>query len=533
MSNIFERASKNMIKRLGGKDMRPVTCALDANKFRQFSIILKRSRFLIGEGPDDIPVGYSLMQILEPSSSVPDSVISGPLSTVDFEVKKLTADVGINVGVEVSVSGGVTRSHGSTLEIQSVSIPNCNLEILQNRKLLDQEPSFLSICRRRGDNLYVVTEAVELTKDTVLCDNSSVALSGKVSIPQVTSVKGEGQGQGQRETTMRVLQGTVMAYRKKKLVIKDKYCSVLVIDDTKQRTFQYEQPTLRSAEMTKHHFQCSPRSICVEAPEELRREIYKMEFSPILPIGFRLLEEEVSENVKALAWVSKDGRDVMFHSILAMLADREALQKLMDMLEMENFSHLDGPGGKILDELRQGSSPPWINLENLIFYLLEVLLVLSDAQFVLLVQSVEKRILFQQRELVRSILEPNFKYPWHIPFTLPAELLSPLQGEGLRITYALLEGCGLEMELGSPRSTWHLEAKMPLSALYAALSLLLQLAKDWQRVSPGPGPAHSVRTLGRPGRSRCSHFLPGTLIHVETGVGRDLRECSRVMEMLR
>lgn len=78
---------------------------------------------------------------------------------------------------------------------------------------------------------------------------------------------------------------------------------------------------------------------------------------------------------------------------------------------------------------------------------------------------------------MRSILEPNFKYPWHIPFTLQAELLAPLQGEDLQLTYALLAECDLKMALESRRSTWHLGVKKPLSALYVALSMLLKLAE--------------------------------------------------------
>ncbi|KFO25285.1 Gasdermin-C [Fukomys damarensis] len=439
MSSILERVSKSMIKNLGGKDLTPVKCVLDATKFRQFSILRKKTSFWPWGQSDDIPVEYSLMDILEPSSSFPECVRSGPFHTKDFETKKLKADVGVNAGAEVRMSGEIAQSHKSNLEIQSVSVPKPNLEMLQNRswrtawctyggammservsglagciycqfkrligryneqavqewmpflggagnldsvfsqdpglrvelellqdrgkqlssqysksrKLLEPEPSFLSVCRRRGDNLYVVTEAVELAKDTVLYDNSSVNVSGKVSLPQVTYVKGECQGEGQRvrEKTMTVPQGTVLAYRKKQLVIKDKNCTILIFDDTKQKTFQNE---------------------------------------------------------------------------------------------------------------------------------------LSDTQLVLLTQAVEKRILSQQQELVRSILEPNFRYPWHIPITLPAELLALLQEEDMQITYALLEECGLKMELRSPRSTWHLDAKKPLSALYAALSMLLQLAEA--SVIPGGQP---------------------------------------------
>ncbi|XP_021107746.1 gasdermin-C [Heterocephalus glaber] len=474
MSSILERVSNRMIQNLGSKDLKPVKCVLDATKFRQFSILQKKTSFWPWKQSDDIPVEYSLMDILEPSSSVPECVRSGLFHSKDFEIKKLKTDVGINAGAEVSVSGEIVQSHGSTLEVQSVSIPHPKLETLQNRKLLEPEPSFLSVCRRRGDKLYVVTEAVELVKDTVLHDRSSANVSGKVSIPRVTYVKGKCQGEAQRvrEKTVSVPQGTVLAYRKKQLVIKDKYCTILVFDDMKQKTFQYEPPRL---------------GLCSQVMQTLESQgLFTLELSPILPIGrleepigqdFRVLQKEVSKNMKALAQVSKDIQAVVFHSILAMLGDKEALKTLLDMMESDSLGHLDGPGSNILNELQQESSPPWVNLGYLIFYLLEVLLELSDTQLVLLAQSVEKRILSQQQELVRSILVPNFKYPWNIPFTLPAELLAPLQGEGLHITYALLEECGLKMELKSPRTTWHLEAKKPLSALYVALSMLLQLAK--------------------------------------------------------
>ncbi|XP_037372519.1 gasdermin-C-like [Talpa occidentalis] len=104
-------------------------------------------------------------------------------------------------------------------------------------------------------------------------------------------------------------------------------------------------------------------------------------------------------------------------------------------------------------------------------------MVLSDTQHALLTQSMEKRILPHQRDLVRSILEPNFNYPQCIPFTLDPQLLTPLQDEGVAITYGLLQECGLRMELKNPRSTWDLEAKEPMSALYASLCLLQRLTE--------------------------------------------------------
>ena len=76
---------------------------------------------------------------------------------------------------------------------------------------------------------------------------------------------------------------------------------------------------------------------------------------------------------------------------------------------------------------------------------------------------------------MRSILEPNFRSRCSLPFSLEPKLLAQLQEEGVAITFALLEECGLRVEPGSPKVTWDLEAKKPLCALYAALSGLQQL----------------------------------------------------------
>nr|KAF6326373.1 hypothetical protein mPipKuh1_008374 [Pipistrellus kuhlii] len=197
---------------------------------------------------------------------------------------------------------------------------------------------------------------------------------------------------------------------------------------------------------------------------------------PAPPIDFKQLQEEVSQKVEA-AELSKGLHGVVFSNLQAMLGDCKALQDLMDKLELEPFGHLDGPGGTILTELQKDSRYPGVGSKFLLLYLLEALMVLSDIQLGLLAQSLEKRILLPQRDLVRSILEPNFNCSQNTPFTLQPELLAPLQGEGLDITYGLLDECGLQMEPNSPRSTWDPEAQEPLSALYGTLSVLRQLAE--------------------------------------------------------
>ncbi|XP_037055957.1 gasdermin-C-like [Peromyscus leucopus] len=281
--------------------------------------------------------------------------------------------------------------------------------------------------------------------------------------------KSQAQGQWQRERmdSVPILKGAVVAYKKKQLVIENNICVILLSAKAKKKTF------LGMVSRLLRGFAASEEKVGICSGNNYISPIGRIE-EPF-HLDFKRLQDEVSEKTWELSMLSKDVQDVMFFSLLPMLSDREILYDLMNMLELDQLGHMDGPGGVILDVLQQDSGPPWIDLKNLILYLLQALMVLSDTQLSLLAQSMEKRLLLQQQELVKSILKPNFKYPWNIPFTLQPQLLAPLQGEGLVITYELVKECGLKMELNNPRSTWDLEAKMPLSALYWSLSLLQQL----------------------------------------------------------
>lgn len=75
MTSLFERVSKNLVKELGDKDLKPVKSPLDTNKFRQFALLRKKrkTRTEFWEKPD-VSAECSLMDILEPSSLVPGIV---------------------------------------------------------------------------------------------------------------------------------------------------------------------------------------------------------------------------------------------------------------------------------------------------------------------------------------------------------------------------------------------------------------------------------------------------------------------------
>ncbi|XP_023613522.1 gasdermin-C-like [Myotis lucifugus] len=559
MPSMFERTTKKLVKEIGDQELRPVKTLLSATKIHRFSLIQrKKARSWFWQRPD-VPLDASLMDILEPGSSVPGIVSQGhrrqglqnkgagrrdaavvSVLFSDTEVLKQQAAGSMNAGAEVGFSGETAACQESSLDIQIVSTPHETWTELQKRKLLDPEPALLKQCREAGVNLYVVTDTVELCNSPVLPDLSSANVSGKFFFPLNIFVKGEGQGGGLkvREKKLIVPKGSVLAYTRKQLVFYGREWGPPTLSSSLRGATETSQVTHTPTKfftsdilMIRKPFQqkfFTSDILMIRKPFQqkfftsdilmIRKPFQQMsgaktsynvlhvhqmsgaktsynvlhvhqddgddddDDQKTFSADFRLLQEEVSQNIKA-AELSKDMQGVVFSNLLAMLKDREdlqdckPLQDLMDKLEQEPFGHLDGPGGTILTELQKDSCHPEVGSKCLILYLLEALMVLSDIQHVLLAQSMEKRILLLQRDLVGSILEPNFNCSENTPFTLQPELLAPLQGEGLAITYGLLDECGLEMELNSPRSTWDPEAKEPLSALYGALSVLSQLAE--------------------------------------------------------
>ncbi|XP_023613529.1 gasdermin-C-like isoform X8 [Myotis lucifugus] len=358
MPSMFERITKKLVKEIGDQELRPVKCLVSATKIHRFSLIRrKKARSRFWQLPD-IPLDVSLMHILEPGSSVPDTAVEVSADFSDTEVRKQQAAGSVNAGAEVGFSEETAACRGSSLKYQIVSTPHETWPELQKRKLPDPEPYFLKQCREAGVNLYVVTDTVELLNSPVLQDHSSVKVSGICFIPWNIFVKGKGQGRSLqvKEKKLTVPKGSVVAYKRKQLLFYSTGWGIHHIADDND-----DKETFPAGGMEPPMFRMSGMESA----------------TPRIGADFQLLQEEVSQNVKA-AELSKDMQNIVFSNLLAMLGDREALQDLMDTLEQEPFGHLDGAGGTILTELQKDSCHPGVGSKCLILYLLETLMGLSE-----------------------------------------------------------------------------------------------------------------------------------------------------------
>lgn len=98
----------------------------------------------------------------------------------------------------------------------------------------------------------------------------------------------------------------------------------------------------------------------------------------------------------------------------------------------------------------------------------------------------------------------------------------------MAITYGLLQECGLNMELNSPSSTWDLEDRQTLSALYGTISLLQRLAVSPERPGPAAVYAGSIPDDLR-GPEATTSGVPGSMepgISTPEGTSRSDRSVS-------
>ncbi|KAK2495944.1 hypothetical protein MC885_019748, partial [Smutsia gigantea] len=202
MSALFEKVSKKLAKEID-RDLRLVNFS-DATKISQFAILQKKkSTSLFREKPDE-PVQVSLMDILEPKFSVPGIVsqeqgwqghknkdyheVKGPYLFRNIMVQKQKADISVNAGADVSLSGEAAEYQEFSLEYQIVTTPFLSWIDLKKRKVSDSMLSSLK-SHTAAENLYVVTEIVQLVNSSKLQDVGSVNSLAKLLIPWSTIFK--------------------------------------------------------------------------------------------------------------------------------------------------------------------------------------------------------------------------------------------------------------------------------------------------------------------------------------------------------
>nr|XP_031546305.1 gasdermin-D [Vicugna pacos] len=445
MASAFERVVKSVVQELDhSKELTPVNSLWSSTSFQPYCLLGRRPLSSWFWRPRYKCVNLSLRDILEPDAPEPAVEQDGPFHFHETMDGQLKGSVKLAAPGQGKISGKAAGSSSS-----SASMNVCMLRVApstweamhRERRLRKPEHKILQQLRRRGDDMFVVTEVLQMQKEVEITQTHKQEGSGQFALPGAICLQGKGQGHLSRKKTVTIPSGSILAFRVAQLII-DPDWDILLFPNKKQRTFSrplqaghtgpggQPGPSLHTSAMTRTN----------------------------------------SDQLKFLS-------DGLMEDQLETTEDFQGLQ-----LELERglcggqVEPQDGPVGAILECLVLPSRQLEEELAGPVSYLLGALAVLSETHHVLLAEVLEMGALSEVFRLVRSLLKQSSPWQEHRAVSLPPELLGSSWGPEAP-SWVLLEECGLAPQVGDPQVCWEPEARCCTSALYACLALLSKLSQ--------------------------------------------------------
>ncbi|KAM9198471.1 gasdermin-D isoform 1-T2 [Dugong dugon] len=514
-SSSFEGVARSVVRELdhSGK-LIPVDSLRSSASFQPYCLVGRKPSSSWFWRPRYMPVNLSIWDILEPNTPEPAVQRSGPFhfhDTVDRQMKG-SVELGVHGQCEISGGAAVSSSSSTSMDVCMLRVDPSTWQALhQERRLRQPAHKILQQLRNRGDDVYMVTEALQTQKEVeVTCTHKQEGL-GRFSLLGTACLQGDSQGHLSWKNTITIPSGSILAFQVAQLVISSDW-DILLFPDKKQRTF----PKLPAGETM------GPLWVIV-CPKRMSHEPWmlrskqnpaKKPTQPVAghspPRGLTLLMKSVQQSCSFLSdgpaeeWaaVTKDFvglraeveaqaqelahlsgrlRQELLEALGRLLLDMPVLQALEETLEKGllcgQVELQDGPAGTVLECLVLPSRELVKDLAIPVFYLLGALTALSEIQHLLVAEALKTGALRGQLKLVGTVLEQSS--PWQEPrdVSLPPGLLGSVWGEDAP-AWVLLEECGLELQVGTPQVCWEPEAQGRVCALYAALALLLQLGPE-------------------------------------------------------
>ncbi|XP_055288261.1 gasdermin-D isoform X2 [Moschus berezovskii] len=475
MASAFEKVVRSVVRELDHKELTPVDSLWSSASFQPYSLLSRKplsSRFW---RPRYMCVNLSIRDILEPDAPEPALECGGTFQLHDAMDGQLQGSVKLAAPGQGRLSGGaaVSSSSSTLMDLCTLRVaPNTWEAMHRERRLRQPEPKALQQLRSRGDDVFVVTEAVRTQKEVEVTRTQRQEGSGQFALPGALCLQGKGEGHLSRKKMVTIPSGSTLAFRAAQLVIGSDW-DVLLFPDKKQRTFPSLQAGRRPSSSADGH----PRSCFSFASIKALSDYFQFrsdgstEHQLATTDDFQGLQAEAEAWAVGLQGLSKGLCGRLLGGLGQVLRDEPALQALEESVEPQ-----DGLVGAILESLVLPSGRLEAELAGPVFYLLQALAALSEAQHVLLAEVLETGALSGTFRLVESLVEQSSPWQEHQAVSLPPERLGDSWGSEAP-AWALLEACGLEPQVGAPQVCWEPGARGCVCALYTCLALLLRLSQ--------------------------------------------------------
>ncbi|XP_074413453.1 gasdermin-A3-like [Zonotrichia albicollis] len=346
---------------------------------------------------------------------------------------------------------GSARSTGSKFSAVCVAAPtpNCGmanntqqyLEALTRERKINMDHSFIRQLQRTGIRLYVVSETLEASEEAVYEESTKADGGFMAKFYATLSAKGTRE----RNQGIVIPKGCTLAFRTILLHIRDGAWDLVYFQDEDEDHVVEDRQGYADDEKL----------------EEVRTEVKK--------------------SCRIFSKLSPDLLLIILNTIKAVMTDENLLQELSQKME-EVLEENDGyelktesPDLKeLFSTLQQSPRHRLLQLAEGITYVLDALQELMEHQLLLLLESLERKIVSQQLKLVENLLKYDLEYEME-PFSVKARLLSFQHEEDQKLTIALVELSGVHLqEDGSaiPRD----QPFESVAALFAALYALKLLS---------------------------------------------------------
>ncbi|KAM9520864.1 gasdermin-A [Guaruba guarouba] len=440
---MFKKVTKSIAEQMDPDgELVPVRSMLDHEHFRPLCLVRRRRKTVFHPSPCYKQTWYRLEDVLLPGQDGKSSESlmpnGGEQDSRQFLIKKSGTDrIDGNLilsadPTRVELKGAASLAKEWSIRLQKNHIPPRKLEALKRERKINTNHAFIQQLQRTGQNLYVVHETIE-TLDETSCQEISKAQGNFMA---QFYVKFCAKGTSENTQSITIPKGCTLAFRAFQLAISD-------------------------ASWDLHYFQA-----------KFERRLVS---DDVLQGTLGALEAEVRRNCHILSMLSSQLSIILLKAIKAVMGDRNLFQELSQKME----AVLDGGDSDelktespaledLLSHLQQSAADILLHMATAITYTLDALEELSDDQLLLLLESLENKIVPQQLKLVESILKQREHGKG---LSTDPSLLSFSQEREHQLTIAMMEMSGVKLhEDGSAACTE--EAFPATAALYVSLYVL-------------------------------------------------------------
>uniref|UniRef100_A0A8B9MIM0 Uncharacterized protein n=1 Tax=Accipiter nisus TaxID=211598 RepID=A0A8B9MIM0_9AVES len=432
---MFKKVIQSVVNQMDPTgELVPVHSILDHEHFRPLCLVRRKRKKIFQPSARYVQTWYTLEDVLLPGEDNRSTESLFPKGdgqdSRQFTVNKSSSDrvdgsLSLHVdSASVEVKGVASLSKEWSIKLEKNYIPIPKLEALKTERKMNMNHSFIRQLQKTQQKLYVVHETVETSEET----SYEELIEAEGSFKTQLHVKFWAKGTRDNRQGITIPQGCTLAFRAIQLTITD-------------GSWELE------------YFPESCRTLVFSSQGKLHR-----------------LQVEVKDTCDIFSKLSSDLFVVFLKAFEAVMRDRNLFEELTHKMEAvldETGScelKTESPDLKdLLSSLQDSSRHLLLKLAEAITYTLDALDELMEDQLLLLLESLEEKIVSQQLKLVREhALEEHF--------SVDASLLSFSQERKQKLTIAMVEMSGVKLQTdGSAVCT---KAFSAVAALYVSLYVL-------------------------------------------------------------